>query len=100
VANVEANKAYSEHLEDLDRLGRAVANFVTDARFMVRRGEEDAMATVAAAHSTLEEFRTLAWRLTRARSQAEEIAKVTGSRGAAYSEETPEGRITAVWGEA
>lgn len=101
MANVEANKAYSEHLAELDRLGRAVATFVTDARFTVRFGEEDAMANVDAAHSTMEEFRTLAWRLTVARSAARDLAQVTGSKGAVYTTTTPDGNtITAVWGEA
>ena len=96
MANVEANKAYSEHLKQLDDLGRLVANLVTDIRFGVRRGEAMAAGAVTQAEEAFQTFTSLANDLISAQDAAHAIAAATGSRGAVYRD----ARVTVVWGEA
>lgn len=100
MANIEANMAYSKHLSDLDDLGRAVEILITESRFGVRAGKENAVDVADQAHSALEDFRRLAVTLDRLRRQARATARVTGSRGAIATETGVDGNtITAVWGE-
>ncbi|MDQ5821182.1 MAG: hypothetical protein M3540_07070 [Actinomycetota bacterium] len=101
MANIEANMAYSKHLSDLDDLGRAVEILITEARFGIRAGKDNALDVADQAHSTLEEFRRLAVRLDNARRGARNIARATGSRGAIFVDDDPResDTVTAVWGE-
>lgn len=103
--NIEANLAYSKHLSDLDDLGRAVAAYITDARFGIRHGVASGMDSMRAAESAIVDFHALATALDQARENARITAQVTGSRGATYTVETRDingevkDTITAVWGE-
>lgn len=98
MANVEANKAYSENLADLDQVARAMKIMADDIRFRIRAGA-DMSRSLEVFRDLSTEFQDLADRLSSGIQAAKAMAQVTGSRGAVHVDDRNGDTVTAVWGQ-